>query len=153
MVAIFSRSPTVAIPFGEIEIGRDGPGHEKHRLPGNIGDVVDYVGLFCWGYQVVVGGHMPGRARLDAPGALPASPERSDGGQVIVRGIEKRRIDDVRRHRDNSGSIGTMFSHGFARRKRRPEAHMASTLRRGIPENRNAELVGGGLAIIRGVSK
>ena len=96
---------------------------------------------------------MPGRARLDAPGALPASPERSDGGQVIVRGIEKRRIDDVRRHRDNSGSIGTMFSHGFARRKRRPEAHMASTLRRGIPENRNAELVGGGLAIIRCVSK
>ena len=68
-----------------------------------IGDVVDYVELLCeagW-YQVVVGGYMPERARLDAPGTLPASPERSDGGQVIVRGREKRRIVDDRWDRGN----------------------------------------------------
>ncbi|RLB90550.1 MAG: hypothetical protein DRH50_12195 [Deltaproteobacteria bacterium] len=39
----------------------------------------------------------------------PALPERSDGGQVIVGGIEERRIVDDRRHRDNSDSIGTCF--------------------------------------------
>jgi len=44
---------------------------------------------------------MPGRVRLDAPGTLPASPERSDGGQVIVRGIENRRIVDDRWDRGN----------------------------------------------------
>ena len=89
---------------------------------GNIGNVVDYVELLCEGgwYQVVVGGYMPRRARLDAPGPL---------HHVIIRGIEERRIDDDRRHRDNSGSIGTMFSHGSARRERRPGGRMASILR------------------------
>ncbi|MCD6138583.1 MAG: hypothetical protein J7J91_08485 [Deltaproteobacteria bacterium] len=60
-------------------------------------------------YQVVVGDYLLSPARLDAPGMLPASPERSDGGQVLVGGIEERRIVDDRRHRDNSGSIGTCF--------------------------------------------
>jgi len=56
------------------------------------------------------------------------------------------------------GSIGTMFSHGLARRKRMPERRMASTLRQGIPEKSNAELVGGGLvqpfsAITKAISR
>jgi len=41
------------------------------------------------------------------PGTLPASPERSDGGQVIVRGIEGRRIVDARRDRGNFFHLGS----------------------------------------------
>ncbi|MBW2036128.1 MAG: hypothetical protein JRI41_01425 [Deltaproteobacteria bacterium] len=106
-----------------------------------------------WGIRLLLGVMCQDGLGWMHPGRCLPLPERSDGGQVIVRGIEKRRIDDVRRHRDKSGSIGTMFSHDSATRERMPEARMASTLRRGIPEKSNAELAGGGLAIIRRVSK
>ena len=52
------------------------------------------------------GEYTPGRARLDAPETLPASPERSDGRQVIVRGIEGRRIVDDRWDRGNFSHLG-----------------------------------------------